>query len=92
MIEKNKILSLAIIGVVLGGILGALVDIEQVGMYSPTRFPKLILGPAHVFHPEVRRAFDPKERILEEKHVDGPVAVHYNRSYPLRVYVIRPIK
>ena len=34
MIEKNKILSLAIIGVVLGGILGALVDIEQVGMYS----------------------------------------------------------
>jgi hypothetical protein len=34
MIEKNKILSLAVIGVVLGGILGALVEIEQVGMYS----------------------------------------------------------
>lgn len=34
MIEKNKILSLAVIGVVLGGCLGALVEIEQMGMYS----------------------------------------------------------
>ena len=35
MIENNKILSLTVIGVILGGILGALVDIEQMGgMYS----------------------------------------------------------
>jgi len=34
MIEKNKILSLAVIGVVLGGILGALVEMEQMGMTS----------------------------------------------------------
>ena len=34
MIEKNKILSLAVIGVILGGILGALVEIEQMDMYS----------------------------------------------------------
>ncbi len=34
MIENNKILSLTVIGVILGGILGALVEIEQMGMYS----------------------------------------------------------
>jgi hypothetical protein len=34
MIENNKILSLTAIGVILGGILGALVEIEQVSMYS----------------------------------------------------------
>jgi hypothetical protein len=35
MIENNKILSLAVIGIILGGILGALVEIEQMGgMYS----------------------------------------------------------
>ena len=33
MIENNKILSLTIIGVILGGILGALVEIEQMSMY-----------------------------------------------------------
>ncbi len=34
MIENNKILSLTVIGVILGGILGALVEIEQMPMYS----------------------------------------------------------
>ncbi len=34
MIENNKILSLTLIGVILGGILGALVEIEQMSMYS----------------------------------------------------------
>ena len=34
MIENNKILSLTVIGVILGGILGALVEIDQMGMYS----------------------------------------------------------
>ena len=34
MIENNKILSLTVIGVILGAILGALVEIEQMGMYS----------------------------------------------------------
>ena len=34
MIENNKILSLTVIGVILGGILGALVEIEQWGMYA----------------------------------------------------------
>ena len=34
MIENNKILSLTVIGVILGGILGALVEIEQMRMYS----------------------------------------------------------
>jgi predicted MFS family arabinose efflux permease len=34
MIENNKILSLTVIGVILGGILGALVEFEQMGMYS----------------------------------------------------------
>ena len=33
MIENNKILSLTVIGVILGGILGALVEIEQMSMY-----------------------------------------------------------
>jgi len=33
MIENNKILSLTVIGVILGGILGALVEIEQMIMY-----------------------------------------------------------
>ncbi len=33
MIENNKILSLTLIGVILGGILGALVEIEQMSMY-----------------------------------------------------------
>ena len=31
MIENNKILSLTVIGVILGGILGALVEIEVIG-------------------------------------------------------------
>ncbi len=34
MIENNKILSLTAIGVILGGILGALVEIEQMSMYT----------------------------------------------------------
>ena len=33
MIENNKILSLTLIGIILGGILGALVEIEQISMY-----------------------------------------------------------
>jgi len=34
MIQKNKIISLAIIGLVLGGIIGAVVNSEQIDMYT----------------------------------------------------------
>lgn len=34
MIQKNKIISLAIIGLVLGGIIGAVVNSEQIYMYT----------------------------------------------------------
>ena len=33
MIQKNKIISLAFIGLVLGGIIGAVVNSEQIDMY-----------------------------------------------------------
>ena len=34
MIQKNKVISLAIIGLVLGGIIGAVVNSEQIDMYT----------------------------------------------------------
>lgn len=43
MIENNKILSLTVIGVILGGILGALVEIEVMGgMYLVAAFGGVI--------------------------------------------------
>lgn len=43
MIENNKILSLTVIGVILGGILGALVEIEVMGgMYLVAVFGGVI--------------------------------------------------
>ena len=59
---------------------------------NPAHFLGSIFGPASVPQAEVRRASESVNRILEESHLDGPVTVHYNRSYSLRVYVIRSVE